>query len=172
MAGGGTTSGEWSLPAVHDVLAATVPDREMLVCGPVRRTFAEVADRTQAIAAWLGARGLGLQRERDGLERWEKGQDTVALVLSNCTEYVEAMLGAYRARAVPFNVNQHYRPAEIGRVLADLETKAVVYHRRFGPLVAAACMSGGAANHVPAPADAVAARDSAVATSLPPMPET
>ena len=37
---------------------------------------------------------------------------------------------------------------------------------------AAACMSGGAANHVPAPADAVAASESAVATSLPPMPDT
>jgi 3-oxocholest-4-en-26-oate---CoA ligase len=135
----GARAGEWSLPAVHDVLAAAVPDRDMLVCGDVRRTFAEVAGRTRSIGAWFAARGLGAHRERDGLERWEKGQDTVALVLHNCTEYVEAMLGAYRARAVPFNVNQHYRPAEIGGVLADLEARAVVYHRRFGPLVAAAC---------------------------------
>ena len=35
--------GEWSLAAVHDVVAAAVPDREMLVCGDVRRTFGEVA---------------------------------------------------------------------------------------------------------------------------------
>jgi fatty-acyl-CoA synthase len=73
------------------------------------------------------------------LARWESGQDAVALVLHNCAEYVEAMLGAYRARAVPFNVNQHYRPAEVGALLADLDTRAVVYHRRFGPLMAAAC---------------------------------
>ena len=37
----------------------------------------------------------------------------MALVLNNGTEYIEAMLGAFRARAVPFNVNQHYRPAEL-----------------------------------------------------------
>src|SRR6516165_9490860 len=131
-------SGEWALAEVHDLIAASLPDREMLVCGSVRRTFGEVAQRTKSIAAWLGAHGLGVRRERDELERWEKGQDAIALVLHNCTEYIEAMIGAYRARAVPFNVNQHYRPKEVGSLLADLHTRAIVYHRRFGPLLAAA----------------------------------
>ncbi len=132
-------TGEWALADVQDVLAAAVPDREMLVCGAVRRTFGEVAQRTKSVAAWLGAHGLGISRERHDLERWEKGQDAVALVLHNSTAYLEAMLGAYRARAVPFNVNQHYRAGEIGSLFADLDTRAVVYHRRYGPLVAAAC---------------------------------
>jgi fatty-acyl-CoA synthase len=123
---------------VHDVLAAAVPDREMVVCGPVRRTFGEVARRTRSLGAFLAAAGLGAHRERGGLARWESGQDAVALVLHNGVEYVEAMLGAYRARAVPFNVNQHYRPAEVGALLADLDARAVVYHRALGPLVAAA----------------------------------
>jgi fatty-acyl-CoA synthase len=57
----------------------------------------------------------------------------------NCTEYIEAMYGAYRARAVPFNVNQHYRAAEIRALLADVEPRAAVYHRALGPLLAAAC---------------------------------
>jgi acyl-CoA synthetase (AMP-forming)/AMP-acid ligase II len=135
------SEGEWSLAAVHDVLAAAVPEREMVVCGPVRRTYGEVADRTRSIAAFLGARGLGVRRERSELERWECGQDAVALVLHNGVEYIEAMLGAFRARAVPFNVNQHYRPAEVGALLADLDTRAVVCHRALGPLVAAACES-------------------------------
>jgi len=133
------SSGEWALAEVHDILAAAVPDREMLVCGSVRRTYAEVSRRTMSIAAWLGSNGLGARRERHELERWEKGQDAIALVLHNCTEYIEAMLGAYRARAVPFNVNQQYRPSEIASLFADLDTRAVVYHRRYGPLVASAC---------------------------------
>ncbi len=137
------SEGEWSLAAVHDVVSAAVPDREMVVCGDVRRTYGEVAARTRSLAGFLRARGLGLRRERDELERWENGQDAVALVLHNCVEYVEAMLGAYRARAVPFNVNQHYRPAEVGALLADLDTRAVVYHRALGPLVAAACDTAG-----------------------------
>jgi 3-oxocholest-4-en-26-oate---CoA ligase len=45
------------------------------------------------------------------------------------------MFGAYRARAVPFNVNQHYRPAEVSALLDDVGVRAVVYHRRYGPLV-------------------------------------
>src|SRR5580692_4021515 len=117
--------GEWSFVAVHDVLAATAPDRDMVVCGTVRRTFAEVAQRTKSIAAFLLQRGIGIHTERADLERWESGQDPVALVLHNGTEYFEAMFGAYRARAVPFNVNQHYRPAEVSALLADVGVEAV-----------------------------------------------
>jgi len=103
------SSAEWSLAAVHDVVAGAVPDREMVICGEVRRTFGEVAARSRGLAAFLAGHGIGRQRERSELARWEAGQDPVALVLHNCAEYPEAMLGAYRARAVPFNVNQHYR---------------------------------------------------------------
>src|SRR5262245_17032115 len=141
------SSTEWSLPAVHDVLAATVPDREMLVCGPTRRTFAEVAARTRSVAAFLGAAGLGVRRERDQLGRWECGQDTVALVLRNCPEYVETMLACYRARAVPFNVNHHYTPPEVGALFATVPPRGVIYHRSLGPLVGEA-LAGGSAPRV------------------------
>jgi fatty-acyl-CoA synthase len=133
------TAAEWSLVAVNDVVTEAVPDRDMIVCGSVRRTYAAVSERTRAIASFLGARGIGVRRERAELERWESGQDAVALVLHNGPEYVEAMYGAYRARAVPFNVNQHYRATEIARLFADLDVRAVVYHRGYGGLVAAAC---------------------------------
>ena len=124
--------GGWSLAAVHDVVAAAIPDREMIVCGDVRRTFADVAERTRSIAAFLTSRGLGVRRERHELERWENGQDPVALVLHNCPEYIEAMLGAYRARAVPFNVNQHYRASEVGALFTDIGVRAVGQHLGAG----------------------------------------
>lgn len=132
----GVASGEWSLVAVHDVVAAAVPDREMLVCGDLRRTYGQVAARTRGLGAFFRARGLGLRRERAELERWECGQDPIALVLHNGVEYVESMLGAWRARAVPFNVNQHYRPVELRALLADVGVRGVVYHRRYAPLLA------------------------------------
>ena len=37
--------------SVHDVIAEAVPDREMVVCGDVRRTYGEVADRSRGLAA-------------------------------------------------------------------------------------------------------------------------
>ena len=135
--------GEWSFVAVHDVVAAAAPDRDMVVCGPVRRTFGEVAERTRSLAAFLRGRGVGLHTDRAELERWESGQDPVALVLHNGTEYIEAMIGAFRARAVPFNVNQHYRPSEVQALLADVGVKAIVYHRRYRPLVETALAGHG-----------------------------
>jgi fatty-acyl-CoA synthase len=138
----GVGGGDWSLPAVLDVVTDAVPDREMLVwTSPgrsVRRSFGEVADRTRRLAAFLVANGIGARRERAELERWECGQSPVAIVASNCPEYVEAMLGAYRARAVPFNVNHHYHPREVAALLAAVGAEAVIYQRRLGPPLAGA----------------------------------
>ena len=130
--------GGWSITAVFDVVASAVPDRPMVICGPVRRSFAEGRARTRGLAAFFGSRGVGAHRERADLEQWETGQDMVALLLHNGPEYLESMLGAYRARAVPFNVNQHYRAGEVAALLADVGAGAVVYHLRYGPLLAEA----------------------------------
>ncbi len=130
---------EWSLPGVLDIVTATVPDRAMVVWDSrdraVRRTFAEVAERTRGLGSFFQQRGLGVQRERSELERWECGQNRVALLLSNCPEYLETMLGALRARAVPVNVNHHYHPREVGSLLDQIGVDAVVYHRRLAPVL-------------------------------------
>jgi fatty-acyl-CoA synthase len=128
-------STEWCLAAAYDVVAAAAPDRAVLVWKDTRRTYAEVARRTGNLAAFLRRRGIGLRRERAELERWECGQAPVALLLYNCPEYIEAMLGGFRARAVPFNVNQHYRPEEIRSLLDMVGAEAAVYHRCLGPLL-------------------------------------
>jgi fatty-acyl-CoA synthase len=129
---------EWSLTAAYDVVAAAAPDRDVLVWKHTRRSYAEVARRTRSLAAFLARRGVGLRRERAALERWECGQAPVALLLHNCPEYVEAMLGCFRARAVPFNVNQHYRPEEIRSLLDMVGAEAAVYQRSLAPLLGAA----------------------------------
>jgi fatty-acyl-CoA synthase len=134
---------EWSLPAVLDVVTEAAPEREMLVWTTERRTYAEVRDRTRRLAAYLRRHGLGERRERSGLERWECGQSPVAVVLSNCPEYLESMIGAFRARAVPYNVNHHYAPREIGALLGQMGAEAVVYHRRLGPKLAEATSLDG-----------------------------
>jgi len=126
---------EWSLTGVNDVLAAAVPERDMLVFGATRRSYAEVRRRTAALARFLEEQGLGARRERSELARWECGQSPVGLVMNNRCEYIESMLGCYRARAVPFNVNHHYTPAELRALLEMVGTEAIVYERRLGPLL-------------------------------------
>ncbi|ONH27169.1 AMP-binding protein [Pseudofrankia asymbiotica] len=137
------TDSEWSIPAVLDVVTGAAPDREMLVWNDVRRTYAEARDRTRGLAAFFQRRGLGAARERSELRRWERGQSPVGVLLSNCPEYLEAMIGAYRARAVPFNVNHHYNAREVAALLDQVGAEAVVYHRRLAPLLAAAGLAGG-----------------------------
>lgn len=129
---------EWTIGAVIDAIADVVPDREMTVCGPRRTTFAEGADRTRRLAALLAGHGLGVHRERDELQRWECGQDRVALIMHN-DRYPEVVIGCLKARTVPVNVNYYYSPGEVADLLAYLRPRAVIYHRslgdRFGPVL-------------------------------------
>src|SRR5262245_12727407 len=171
---------EWSLPAVYDVVAAAAPDRHVLVWKDTRRTYTEVATRTRNLAAFLSERGIGLRRERVALERWECGQSPIALLLYNCPAYLEAMLGCYRARAVPFNVNQHYRAGEIRNLLDMLGAEAAVYHRALGPLLAEAAGErrlvlvdvddGSAVPPLPGSTSFEAAAAEAASATQPPLP--
>ena len=139
---------EWSFAGVIDAVTDAVPDREMLVWEGSRRTYREVRERTRALAAWFVDRGLGVRRERKDLARWECGQSPVAVLLSNCPEYIETMYGAFRARAVPFNVNHHYAPGEVAGLLDQIGAEAVVYHRRLAPLLAATDLDDRVLVHV------------------------
>lgn len=127
---------EWSLTAVQDLVSGEVPDRDMLVWEGVRKTHGEVVSRSRRLAACLLEQGLGINRERPQLERWQCGQSPVALILHNCPEYIEAMSGCFRARAVPFNVNHYYSSAEVSALLNMVDAEAVIYHRSLAPMVA------------------------------------
>lgn len=123
--------GEWTIGGVVDAIAEVVPDREMTVCGSRRSTFAQSAERTRRLANFLAGRGLGAHAERESLERWECGQDRVALLMHNDL-YPDMLIGCLKARTVPFNVNYNYSPGEVAALLAYLRPRAVIYHRSFG----------------------------------------
>ena len=122
---------EWTLGAILDAIADVVPDRTMSVCGTRRTTFGEAADRTRRLANFLAARGFGAHHERDALERWECGQDRVALIMHN-DQYPDMVIGCLKARTVPVNINYYYTPREIGELLDYVQPSAVIYHRSLG----------------------------------------
>jgi len=122
---------EWTIGGVVDAIAEAVPDREMTVCGARRTTFAQGADRTRRIANFLAGQGLGAHRERRELNRWECGQDRVALIMHN-DQYPDLVIGCLKARTVPVNVNYYYSPREVAELLDHLRPSAVVYHRSLG----------------------------------------
>ncbi|WP_395307415.1 acyl-CoA synthetase [Mycobacterium sp. AMU20-3851] len=122
---------EWTIGAVIDAIADAVPEREMTVCGARRTTFAQGADRTRRLANFLAGRGLGAHTERGALQRWECGQDRVALVMHNDL-YPDMVIGCLKARTVPVNVNYYYSPGEVADLLAYLRPRAIIYHRSLG----------------------------------------
>ncbi len=124
---------EWSLAEVHDIVSATIPDREMIVWGDVRRTYGEIRERSGAVAGFLHGRGFGAHRERAELQPWECGQDRIAVLAHNCPEHVEAILGCWKARTVPCNVNYQYTEQEIADLLRMLGARGVIYERALGP---------------------------------------
>ncbi|MDH3211485.1 MAG: acyl-CoA synthetase [Myxococcales bacterium] len=125
-----------NLAVIHEAIAAAIPERECLVFRDRRFTWAQITDRTRRLADVLRRHGLGCRRERGGLQGWESGQDHVALYLYNGNEYLEGMLGAYKARAVPFNVNYRYVDEELEYLFGNADARAVVYHACFAPTLA------------------------------------
>jgi len=124
-----------NLAALHEAIAEAVPARECLVWRARRLTWEDVTERTRRLADVLRRHGLGCRRERDGLASHASGQDHVALYLLNGNEYLEGMLGAYKARAVPFNVNWRYVDDELLYLFRDADARAVIYHGRFAPVL-------------------------------------
>lgn len=129
-------STEFTVPAAADTVAAVIGDREFIVQGDRRYTYAQVIERANRLAAFLHSRGLGCHVERSELGGHEVGQDLLGIYAYNGPEYVEAMLGAWRARVAPFNVNYRYVKNELQYLLADSGATALLYHAAFAPRIA------------------------------------
>ncbi|TMA42801.1 MAG: hypothetical protein E6J83_11205, partial [Deltaproteobacteria bacterium] len=122
-----------NLALIFEALAEAYPDRESIVTPTRRLTYGRLAERARRLAGVLHAHGLGCRMERAALENHESGQDHVGLYLLNSPEYLEAMLGAYRARVAPFNVNYRYVDEELLYLLQDADAAGIVYHARYAP---------------------------------------
>jgi len=115
---------EFNLADLFEGVVDAIPEREAVVCGERRLTFAELDERATRLAHWLASQGIG------------KG-DHIGLYLYNGTEYLEASLAAYKIRAVPININYRYVEEELRYLFANADLCAVIHHREFAPRVAA-----------------------------------
>ncbi len=131
-----TESIQFTVPAAADAVTAVIGDREFIVQGDRRYTYAQVVARANRLGAYLHAQGLGCHTERSELPGHEVGQDLLGIYAHNGPEYVEGMLGAWRARVAPFNVNYRYVKSELQYLLADSGATALLYHAAFAPRLA------------------------------------
>jgi fatty-acyl-CoA synthase len=127
----------FNLSTVFATLAKTLPDHRVLIWRDREWTYAQMDARVDGVAHYLASVGLGCHTERERLPGHESGQDHVGLYLRNGNEYLESMIGAYRARVAPFNVNYRYVEAELVYLLDNAKARALVYSAEFAPRVAA-----------------------------------
>jgi acyl-CoA synthetase (AMP-forming)/AMP-acid ligase II len=115
---------------VWEMAADRVPEREALVVGTQRRTYAELEERANRLASWLAAQGVGVG-------------DHVAIYLENSAEYLESMLAAYKLRAVPINVNYRYVADELRYLLDNSDSVGVITQPSLRPVVDAVLSGDG-----------------------------
>lgn len=127
---------EIDLTTVLEAIADQQPEHECIVFGDRRITWGELRDRTRRLANHLLGAGLGCHTERSELAGHESGQDHLAIYLQNGNEYLECMVGAWKARVAPFNVNYRYVADELRYLLHDSHATAVVVHSQYAPTLA------------------------------------
>jgi fatty-acyl-CoA synthase len=131
-----TDAQQFTVPGAADAVAAVIGDRDFIVQGDRRYTYAQILERSNRLARYLHSRGLGTKTERSELAGHEVGQDLLGIYAYNGPEYVEGMLGSWRARVAPFNVNYRYVKSELQYLLEDSGASALIYHASFAPRVA------------------------------------
>jgi acyl-CoA synthetase (AMP-forming)/AMP-acid ligase II len=113
---------EFNLADLYEVVADVVPDRLALVAGEQRLSFAELDARANRVGHHLVERGLA-PGDKVGVYAW------------NRAEWIESMLGCFKARLVPVNVNYRYVADELRYLFDDADLAALIYERSFAPLV-------------------------------------
>jgi 3-oxocholest-4-en-26-oate---CoA ligase len=113
----------FNIADMFEMVAEKVPNRDALVCGDQRATFAQLEERANRLAHYLTGRGVG-----EG--------DHVGLYLYNCNEYLEGMLACFKIRAVPINVNYRYVEEELLYIFDNADMVACIHNREFAGHIA------------------------------------
>jgi acyl-CoA synthetase (AMP-forming)/AMP-acid ligase II len=97
-------------------------NRTAIVCSGKSRTYADIEANSNRVAN--GLLGLGLA----------KG-DRVAIVCSNCVEYMETDFALYKSGLVRVAINPMLSPSEVAHIIKDSGAKAVVVTEKLANLV-------------------------------------
>lgn len=113
----------FNLADLFEIVVDTIPDRLALVAGDVRLSFVELDQRSNRLANYFGSLGI-----RTG--------DKIGIHAQNRAEWVEAMLAAFKLRAVPININYRYVEHELAYLYDNADLVALVHERRYAPVIA------------------------------------
>jgi long-chain acyl-CoA synthetase len=107
-----------SIAALIEEGFARHADREAAVCLGTSLRFSQIAEMSEALAAWLQSRGLAPGAR-------------VALMMPNLPQYMVAIAAVLRAGYVVVNVNPLYTPRELEHQLKDSGADAIFILENF-----------------------------------------
>ncbi len=123
---------EFNLADLFELVVDTVPDRTAVVAGRVRLSYRELDTRANRFGNYL----IGL-----GLATGSK----VGILAHNRSEWLEAMIGCFKARMVPINVNYRYVAAELHYIIDNADIELLVVEDELVPLAIEARADPGGA---------------------------
>jgi acyl-CoA synthetase (AMP-forming)/AMP-acid ligase II len=103
--------------------ADSLADRDAVIHGTTRRTWAAYEDRAARLAAGFAAAGLGHDSK-------------IGMYLFNGNEYLETQFAGMKLRGVPINVNYRYLDEELLYLLDNSDAEALVFHSSLSDRVA------------------------------------
>jgi acyl-CoA synthetase (AMP-forming)/AMP-acid ligase II len=115
---------EFNLADLFEAAVDAFGEREYLVAGDARRTYAETEARANRLAHHLAAQGVG-------------PGDHVGIYALNSAAWVETAWAVFKLRAVWININYRYVEDELRYLFSNADLVALVHQRQFSPSVAA-----------------------------------
>ena len=114
---------EFNLADLFERVADTAPDRLALVAGDRRLTYAQLDERANRVGHAL-------------LDGGARAGQHVGIHAHNRAEWVEAMIGCYKARLVPVNVNYRYVVEELRYLFDNADLVALFFESQFASRIA------------------------------------
>ena len=103
----------FNLADLFEVVADACPERMALVAGEARLTYADLESRANRVAHHLASIGV-------------RAGDHVGILSHNRAEWVESMIGCFKLRAAPVNLNYRYVADELRHLLDDSGCVALI----------------------------------------------
>ena len=114
----------YNLADLFEHTADAVTDRVCAVDGDVRLTYRELDERANRVGHYLAEQGVG-------------AADHVGIYAQNSHQWLEAMLGCLKIRAVPVNINYRYVEDELSYLIENAQLVACVFDQEYADRLAA-----------------------------------
>ena len=120
---------------LFEMVVDVLPDQLALVSGNVRLTYRDLDRRSSQLAHYL-------------LDAQMPVGTFIGVLARNRAEWLEVMLGCFKSRMVPVNLNFRYVAPELRYVVENADLGALIFERAFTQLVGEACRSLRAGDHL------------------------